>query len=121
MDKKVSINDTILNQVMSYIDTDSDYAILISGEWGIGKTYFLKDKIIPEISKTRSPNTKQLYRPIYFSLSGLNNLNNLKELMFSRINTESNIQQNTPMDKDLNVLKSVRSKFQKMLCTVLMI
>lgn len=114
MDKKVSINDTILNQVMSYIDTDSDYAILISGEWGIGKTYFLKDKIIPEISKTRSPNTKQLYRPIYFSLSGLNNLNNLKELMFSRINTESNIQQNTPMDKDLNVLKSVRSKYDSL-------
>ena len=35
--------ETILKEIMYYIDTDFyNYAVMIDGAWGSGKTYFVK-------------------------------------------------------------------------------
>lgn len=90
----------------SYLSKDTDYAILISGEWGIGKTYFLKKKLVPELKNIKDSSNKEIrWKPIYISLSGLKNMDILKELMFSRINVSVE-SPNTRMDRELEVLKN---------------
>ena len=38
--------------IEDYINTPiTDYAIMISGEWGIGKTYFLKNTLLSDFKE----------------------------------------------------------------------
>ena len=46
--------------------SNTDYALLIDGKWGSGKTYYVKNILIPLIEKDKK------YKPIYISLNGLN-------------------------------------------------
>ncbi|MFA7492576.1 MAG: hypothetical protein WCZ43_03550 [Proteiniphilum sp.] len=93
----------------SYLSKETDYAILISGEWGIGKTYLLKEKIIPRLKEIKVFDKGEKWRPIYISLSGLKSLDILKELMFSRINVSVEYPK-TRMDRELEVLKNTADK-----------
>jgi hypothetical protein len=99
--------DLIKKRIKSYLlEKETNYAYMIAGEWGIGKTYFLKNKLIPHIRNIALPKTNLKYRPIYISLSGVKDMERLEELMFSRIN----IQTQTPrtlMDKEIELLKNV--------------
>ena len=100
---KLQIKDYLLNK-------DTNYAYMITGEWGIGKTYLLKNTLIPEIMETSlSEGSSSKYRPIYVSLSGIKDLERLKELMFSRLNIQTDIPR-TLMDKEIELLKNVMSE-----------
>ena len=52
-----------------YSDVNSQYAILLNGEWGCGKTYFVKNKILAEINDS-----------VYVSLYGLSNTSDISNL-----------------------------------------
>lgn len=40
----------LIESILDYIRSDyTDYAIMINGEWGSGKTYFWNNKIRPKI------------------------------------------------------------------------
>ena len=42
----------IKNIIIDYLKNDkSNQAILIDGEWGSGKTFFVKEKVIPKIKE----------------------------------------------------------------------
>ena len=57
--------------VHEYLKSDkTDYAILVNGVWGSGKTYFLKSNIIPLIEKTS--------KCIYVSLNGVSSINQIE-------------------------------------------
>lgn len=52
----------ITTNVLNYINTPStDYALLINGAWGSGKTYYIKYSLNKEISKIKSPE-KETYK-----------------------------------------------------------
>ena len=51
--------------IETYIKADTDYAIMLFGEWGIGKTYYLRNELIPEIE------SKKYRKPFYISLYGV--------------------------------------------------
>ena len=45
-------DDEIVEVVREYLkDSIYNYAILIDGDWGSGKSYFIKQNLIPEIEK----------------------------------------------------------------------
>jgi len=69
----------IIESIDSYLENGTDYAIMISGEWGVGKTYFLKSKVLPKILEKGK-------RPIYVSLIGLSEEDQLEKLIFEKIN-----------------------------------
>lgn len=77
----ISNNDLnqIKSAIMDYInDEHHRRAIMLCGEWGIGKTYFIKNSIIPELQKIDK--YKLPYGTIiYTSLYGINNKNELDE------------------------------------------
>lgn len=66
----------IVDQIKVYInEKKSDYAIMINGSWGCGKTYFVKNCLSYELfDKTHKPN-------IYISLFGINSTEDLYDLL----------------------------------------
>lgn len=79
--------DAIKEKIINYIGKEkTNYAMMISGEWGTGKTHLLQNKIMPAISDVSLPNSDNKYRPVYVSLAGISTIERLKELMFASIN-----------------------------------
>ncbi len=71
------LDDTILK----YLDTtDTDYAILLNGDWGSGKTYYLTDHLIPLLSKEKNE-----IKCLYVSLFGVKNTNDLSKKILLEI------------------------------------
>jgi len=71
----------LVESVLDYIRSDyTDYAIMINGEWGSGKTYFWNHKIRNKIENMHI-NGKQ-YTTIYMSLYGISNLEEISKKIF---------------------------------------
>ena len=71
----------LVESILDYIRAEyTDYAIMINGEWGSGKTYFWDHKIKPKI-ETMQVNGKKL-TPIYMSLYGISNLEEISKKIF---------------------------------------
>ena len=71
----------LVESILDYVRADyTDYAIMINGEWGSGKTYFWNNKIRPKIDGMQY-NGKQ-YTSIYMSLYGISNLEEISKKIF---------------------------------------
>ena len=71
----------LVESILDYIRADyTDYAIMINGEWGSGKTYFWNHKIRNKI-ETMQLNGKR-YKTIYMSLYGISNLEEISKKIF---------------------------------------
>lgn len=81
----------IIEQIKVYIEEDkSDYAIMINGSWGCGKTYFIKNDLSYKLyDVTHKPN-------IYISLFGIRSIEDLYELVAINI---LDIKNNVYVDK----------------------
>lgn len=91
-----------LTQIIdNYLQSEEPYALQIDGEWGVGKTYFIKNNVIDKLKE------KNNY-PVYFSVYGFNNLNDLKRELFYQIISE--------LGSNKNILASISKlnrKFKK--------
>ena len=66
-----------------YLKSNTNYALMITGEWGIGKTYYFKNILSKEISKTSTfNNDSKKYRPILVSLFGLKSIEEIQSEIF---------------------------------------
>ncbi len=82
----------LVESILDYVRADyTDYAIMINGEWGSGKTYFWNNKIRNKIDSL-SLNGKK-YSTIYMSLYGISNLEDISKKIF--------IETTQLMDKDM--------------------
>ena len=71
----------LVESILDYIRADyTDYAIMLNGEWGSGKTYFWNHKIRNKI-ESMELNGKR-YRTIYMSLYGISNLEEISKKIF---------------------------------------
>ncbi|MBR6504942.1 MAG: hypothetical protein IKT41_04460 [Clostridia bacterium] len=71
----------LVESILDYVRADyTDYAIMINGEWGSGKTYFWNNKIRNKIESMKL-NGKQ-YTTIYMSLYGISNLEDISKKIF---------------------------------------
>ncbi len=71
----------LVESILDYIRNEyTDYAIMINGEWGSGKTYFWNHKIRNKIESMQL-NGKQ-YTTIYMSLYGISNLEEISKKIF---------------------------------------
>ena len=71
-------DEQIIELLIEYI-TDERYmqAVLIDGDWGSGKTYFIREKLIKELQKTVLEKTKQYQSILYISLYGMENVSQI--------------------------------------------
>ena len=73
--------DDLIESILDYIRSDyTDYAIMINGEWGSGKTYFWNNQIKKKIDSMKL-NGKR-YTTIYMSLYGISNLEEISKKIF---------------------------------------
>lgn len=90
-----------LNQIINnYLQSKEPYALQIDGEWGVGKTYFIRNQVIESL--------KENSYPVYFSVYGYNDLNDLKQELFYQIISVLNSKKNI-----LSPISSVNKKFKK--------
>ncbi|WP_022765327.1 P-loop NTPase fold protein [Butyrivibrio sp. XPD2006] len=69
----------IITEIKRYLDdTTYQYAILINGGWGIGKTYFIENKLIPALNDTK-------YAIKYISLYGCNSRESVRDTIVEKI------------------------------------
>ena len=68
----------LVESILDYVRSDyTDYAIMINGEWGVGKTHFWNNKIKKKIESMQL-NGKR-YNTIYMSLYGISNLEEISK------------------------------------------
>ena len=71
----------LVESILDYVRSDyTDYAIMINGEWGSGKTYFWNNKIKPKIESMQLNGRR--YTAIYMSLYGISNLEEISKKIF---------------------------------------
>ena len=73
--------DDLLESVLNYVRSEyTDYAIMINGEWGSGKTYFWNNQIRQKIESLKL--NGKTYKTIYMSLYGISNLEEISKKIF---------------------------------------
>ena len=71
----------LVDSILDYVRADyTDYAIMLNGEWGSGKTYFWNNKIKNKIESLQFNGRK--YTTIYMSLYGISNLEDISKKIF---------------------------------------
>lgn len=76
-DNKMKANQIIENYLDNYLPKDdTQYATLLTGKWGCGKTHFIKSYITKH---------KEDYKFVYVSLFGLKSIDEVNELIFSQL------------------------------------
>ena len=79
-------NNEIIKVILEYIEEDKyKSAILINGEWGSGKTFFITEKL----SKVIKDRIKNEGKYIYVSLYGVGNVEELSNKLYSEICSET--------------------------------
>lgn len=87
-------DDKILDILNKYIENPKmQYAILIDGEWGSGKTYFIKNKFVKD--------NKNI---IYIPLNGMKNREEIDKKIYYKI-LENNIPDNITKSKGIKLVK----------------
>lgn len=77
------MNSDLLNKLINYVNNNRvNYAVLIDGEWGSGKTYFIKEQFIPTLLNNKEENSK---KPIYISLYGVETLDSISAEIYLQI------------------------------------
>lgn len=91
-----------LTQIIdNYLQSEEPYALQIDGEWGAGKTYFIKNNVMSTLKE------KGNY-PVYFSAYGFNDLSDLKQELFYQIISALGSNKNT-----LSSISKINKKFKK--------
>ena len=71
----------LVESILDYVRADyTDYAIMLNGEWGSGKTYFWNHKIRNRIDGMQF--NGRTYTTIYMSLYGISNLEDISKKIF---------------------------------------
>jgi hypothetical protein len=80
----------IIDAFLEYVRKDfTDYAILINGAWGSGKTFFIRNQLVPKIEQIPFPeNDKKIrnYKVAYISLNGVGSVEELERRIFFEMN-----------------------------------
>lgn len=69
--------------IKQYLEMNTNFSIMISGNWGVGKTYYYKNQITDLIKTTNvyNDNSKK-YKPIIISLFGIKTIDELQSQIF---------------------------------------
>lgn len=74
--------DYILDAVTKYISLPQTYyALQINGEWGTGKTFYVKNNLVTEIEKMKNKESTN-YKCCYISLNGFSEVSEIGEAVF---------------------------------------
>jgi predicted AAA+ superfamily ATPase len=75
---KILSTNEIEKIILDYIEDDrKNQAILLNGEWGCGKTFFIKEMLIPQIDKEK-------YQIFQISLYGVSSIEIIQDMIYGK-------------------------------------
>jgi hypothetical protein len=75
--------DPMKNLIKEYLSRPTDYAILISGEWGTGKTHYFQNTLKPFIeNEIQAIDSPKNYKVVYVSMFGLSSIEDIQKELF---------------------------------------
>ena len=76
----------IINIVKDYLIRETNNALLITGEWGVGKTYFFDNTLSEKIEETSIKENENIkYKPIRVSLSGVTSIDDIERRIVAEL------------------------------------
>lgn len=102
--------DILVKTVIGYLESNDQFAMQIDGEWGTGKTHFVKTILFEEIRNKQ-------YKPVYLSVFGFNNLESFKKNLRYQIVGE--LYTDTPLAGKLNKAKKTAETYQEEASSIL--
>lgn len=73
------MNTDLTNRIVEYLELDTNYAIIINGGYGIGKTHYIKNQLFPLVKDKYIPkSTTEKFNPIPISLFGVNSIEDIQ-------------------------------------------
>ena len=72
--------DILKQTIKNYIEMDTDYAIQIDGDWGKGKSHFVKNELIYYLRQQ-----DETFLILYVSINGVNSIKQFQEIIQSEI------------------------------------
>ncbi|TCN50530.1 hypothetical protein D0809_23595 [Flavobacterium circumlabens] len=80
------MNEEQVKIVEQYLKIESNYAMIISGKYGTGKTHFYKNELVPMISNLQLPKKEgKVYDPIHISLFGYSSLEEIQTAILAEL------------------------------------
>lgn len=78
------MNEEIQYRIEQYLYLDTNYAIIINGDYGVGKTHYIKNQLFPEIAKLKIPHSEndETYIPVLISLFGAKSIEDIQNQIF---------------------------------------
>lgn len=82
--QSVLTDDEIIEAIINYVDEDLyNYAVMIDGEWGCGKTYFIKENLCGKLEEHEKNKAKDEHyrekRIVYLSLYGVKSVDEVSK------------------------------------------
>lgn len=74
----------LTKRITEYLNLETNYAVVIKGVYGIGKSYYIKNELFPEVSMLSVPNNEddEKYTPVLISLFGVNSIAEIQSQIF---------------------------------------
>ncbi len=78
------MTEDLTKRISQFLEIDTNYAVIISGDYGIGKTFYFKNKLFPLVRNINVPNSEneEKYRPILISLFGIKSVAEIQKQIF---------------------------------------
>lgn len=77
------MNENLINIFEQYLKIETNYAVILNGNYGIGKTHFFKQELSNKIKEISLPkNEQKKYIPIHISLFGFKTLEEIQTAIF---------------------------------------
>ena len=78
------MNEDITERIEQYLYLDTNYAIIINGDYGIGKTHYIKNDLFPKVKELKVPNSEkdEKFSPILISLFGAKSIEDIQNQIF---------------------------------------
>ena len=86
--RNVGSNDTEMNIeqveiIKQYLSIETNYAVIINGQYGVGKTHFYKNYLSPKIKEVSlAKDYRKKFTPIHISLFGFKSLDEIQTAIF---------------------------------------
>ncbi len=83
MESKNSFNENLKKVIRQYLEIETNYALVINGKYGIGKTHYFKNILAPEITKlSPQEDASKKFVPIHISLFGISTIEQVQTQIF---------------------------------------
>ena len=78
------MNKNLTKRIIQFLEVETNYALLLRGGYGVGKTHYLKNIFFQKARNTLVPNSSngENYQPVLISLFGIRSVEEIQEQLF---------------------------------------